>query len=45
MGDHPQSIKILMLDSVVVLWRKGEKGFENLKKPWNLMLTISWSFI
>jgi len=32
LGDHPQSLKILMFDSVVVLWRKGEKEFVKLKK-------------
>jgi len=27
LGDHPQSLKILMIDSVLVLWRKGEIEF------------------
>jgi len=27
MGDHPQSLKFLIFDSVPVLWRKGEKEF------------------
>jgi len=32
MGDHPQSLKLLMLDSEQVLWRKGEKEFANIEK-------------
>ena len=32
LGDHPQSLKILMFDSVLVLRRKGEKEFVKLKK-------------
>jgi len=32
LGDHPQSLKFLMFDSVPVLWRKGEKEFVKLKK-------------
>jgi len=32
LGDHSQSLKILMFDSVLVLWRKGEKEFVKLKK-------------
>jgi hypothetical protein len=25
MGNHPQSLKVLMCDSVLVLWRKGKR--------------------
>jgi hypothetical protein len=32
MGTHPQSLKILMIDSELVLWRKGEIEFVNIEK-------------
>jgi len=32
MGTHPQSLKILMFDSGLVLWRKGEIDFGNIEK-------------
>ena len=32
MGDHPQNLKIVMIDRVKVLRRKGEKEFLKLKK-------------
>lgn len=32
MGDHPQNLKILMIDSVLVLWRKGEIEFVKIEK-------------
>jgi hypothetical protein len=31
-GNHPQSLKVLMLDSALVLWRKGEKEFAKIEK-------------
>ena len=45
LGDHPQSLKILMLDSVIVPWGKGEKEFVKLKRYWNLMLTSTQSLL
>jgi len=35
LGDYPQSLKILMFDSVQVLWRKGEKEFAKFEKILN----------
>jgi len=32
LGAHPQSLKILMFDSVLVLWRNGEKEFVKIEK-------------
>jgi hypothetical protein len=32
LGDHPQSLKILMIDSELVLWRKGEIEFAKIEK-------------
>jgi len=32
MWNHPQSLWILMLYSVLVLWRKGEKEFVKIEK-------------
>ena len=32
MGDHPQSFKFLVLDSELVLWRKGEIEFVKIEK-------------
>jgi len=32
LGDHPQSLIILMFDSEIVLWRKGEIEFAKIEK-------------
>ena len=46
MGDHPQNLKILMIDRVEYWEGKVKKrlGERDLKKNWNLMLTNSCSF-
>jgi len=32
LGPHPQSLKILMIDSEQVPWGKGEKEFSKIEK-------------